>query len=190
MYKYKKMDNNQEIIIPPPMNFRDTSVFVKCDPTKINFREELERVYHKVIKYKGERKFKDGVNRRFKGKRYLKEKCDNNNSIFGQGSRHSNNKIELTKVYKNINNIEFDTIDKEFWGCGRGIDRCGIEVFYLRSSMKTKDGKVKQNCKVKNNGELDGGFTVKQLKDCLKMNGVKGYSKLDKKECIEKLLKL
>jgi len=172
------MNNNQEIIIPPPLQFRNKSVFVLCNPKKINFREELKRVYNKVIKYDTNQK------------RYLRGQCDYY-SIFGQASRDHNNKIQIRKVYKDINNIFFYSIINQYKGYNIGLEKNGVEVLFIRSSKKTTDGKIKEFCRLKNNGERHCiGITVKELKDILKINGVKGYSKFDKNSCIKQLLKL
>ena len=172
------MDNNQEIIIPPPIQFRNKSVFVLCNPKKINFKSELERVYNKVIKHNNNQTI------------YLKPQCSYY-TLFGQASRNHNNQVNLRKIYKGINNIEFNSINNQYLGNQIGLEKNGVEVFYIRSSKKSTDGKVKQYCRVKNNGAKHSiGITITELKDILKMNGVKGYSKFDKHKCIQALLKL
>lgn len=179
------MNNNQEIIIPPPIEFRNKSVFVLCDPTKIDFKRELQRMSIKRIYNIKE----DGTIK----KQTLKGFCDRH-SIFGSINCINEGFGEVSyhypKIFRDIHNIKFETIKEQYWGYKTGLDKCGVEVLFVRSK-KTTDNKIKQYCKVKNNGEPDSrSFTLKDAKNILKMNGVKGYSKFDKLQCIQALIKL
>jgi len=55
--------------------------------------------------------------------------------------------------------------------------RCGIEVLHMKGH-RTKDGKYKYE-----------GITIKDLREYCKKNGIKGYTKLDKFELVNLLLK-
>lgn len=158
-----------EIIIPPPLAFRNTSVFVKCNPNNIDFKKELSR----YLKYKNVRNYAFDVY-----------------SVFGHAYPKPADNHRLgrkIKPYKDINNINFNTINTQYQGYNRGIDRCGVEVFYIRC----KDGNTKQYVNVKNNGEKDSTFVgVQDLKRYCKQNGIKGYSKCTKRELVKLLMNI
>lgn len=164
------MNNQQEIIIPPPLAFRDTSVFVKCNPKNIDIEKELKRWYKIVVK----------------------DKHIFPPSLFGRvrfvSSTGYPDKPKFFPI-KSINNLHLMSYENQYCGYRKGIDRCGVEVFYIRAGRKSKDGKTMAYCNVKNNGEhTEKHVGVKELKQYCKDNGLKGYSKCTKQELVKLLM--
>ena len=175
-YGYKYTEMTPEIIIPPPLAFRNTSVFVKCNPNNIDFKKELQR----VLKYKNVKSYDVYVYSVF-GHAHPKTGLINGQPAKGK----------IIKPFKDINSIKFHRIETQYLGYRKGLDRCGVEVFYLRAGRKGKDGKTLQYVTVKNNGERDYTFVgIKELKQACKDNGIKGYSKCKKDELVKLLMKV
>ena len=173
------MDNQREIIIPPPLAFRDTSVFVKCNPNDIDFKKELSRWLKCRINSK------DNYSLTF---------CK---SLFGKHNNMSSisnfwtEKDTRLKPIESINDLHLRSYENQYCGYSKGIDRCGIEVFYIRAGKKDKNGKTLHYCVVDNRG-IASPMTVGvyELKQYCKENGIKGYSKCKKDELVKLLMSI